>query len=186
MKEQEMRKVAFVGTSCTGKTTLVNHYREKFKENAEVVIVEEAARIYFENHPEVEDRFSNEFQSRIQELAQQNEQEAHFEEARVILCDRSVLDAAAYSLAMGDKDCSDRLFERVKSWIPTYSCLFLLDPSDVRYSTDEVRKENENLRGQFHRAFLELFREKKVPYKLLSGTLQERIQQIDEILEKNY
>lgn len=110
MKEfKQPRKVAFIGTSCIGKTTLFEHYKQRFAGNPQVAFVEEAARVFFQANPDVDDRFSAETQGRVQALALQNEQEAHASGARVVLCDRSVLDAVAYVSAYGDPDGSERL-----------------------------------------------------------------------------
>lgn len=47
MQEREQpRKIAFVGTSCIGKTTLVDTYKDRFANNPYGAVVEEAARIF--------------------------------------------------------------------------------------------------------------------------------------------
>ena len=175
-------KVAFVGTSCVGKTTLLEQYRQKFSGRKDVVFVEEAARAFFQANPDIKDRFSAEIQGRVQTLALHNEQEAHASGARVILCDRSVIDAVAYVRANGDKMGSEELLQRIGFWLPTYRKFLLLDIVDIPYVTDDIRREDVNKRQQFHNAFLELFGEKRILYELLGGTVRERMKRVDEIL----
>lgn len=183
MREHETpRKIAFVGTSCIGKTTIFEHYKQQFAGSPQVAFVEEAARVFFQDNPDVGDRFSAEIQGRVQALALQNEQSAYSSGARVVFCDRSVIDAVAYVKAHGDRDGSDRLLDNVAFWLPTYNKFLLLDPADVPYATDEVRREDADKRQQFHDAFVSFFAEKEIPYELLSGTLEERIRRVDEIL----
>lgn len=118
----------------------------------------------------------------MQALALQQEQKAHETGATIILCDRSVIDAIIYVRAHGDRAGATELLDRVKFWLPTYKIFLLLNPADVPYQTDDVRKEDEQRRQDFHTAYLEFFEESGIPYKLLSGTLDQRITRVDEIL----
>lgn len=182
VEKEGVRKFAFVGTSCIGKTTILDHYRQRYSDNPNVVFVEEAARVFFTENPSITDRFSVEAQGQVQALALQNEQVAHSSGATVIFCDRSVIDAVAYVRANGDKEGSEELLQRVTFWLPTYHKFLLLDPADIPYATDDIRQEDEVTRQQFHSAFVELFEEKQIPYELLSGTVDERMARIDELL----
>ena len=76
------------------------------------------------------------------------------------------------------------LLDRVKFWLPTYNKFLLLNPTDVPYQTDEVRQESEQVRQGFHNAYLEFFEESGIPYELLSGTLEQRVERVDEILSE--
>ncbi len=174
-------KIAFIGTSCVGKTTLLEEYRETFKNDPRVAFVAEAARTFFAHHP-VSDRFSVEAQGKIQLLALKNEQEAHATGARLLFCDRSVLDAVVYVRASGDHQGASQLFERVRMWAATYTKLLLLDPAGVDYVTDGIRQEDLETRQQIHDAFIQFFQETSLPYELLKGAFQERCRRIDEIL----
>lgn len=169
------KKIAFIGAGCVGKTTLLESYRQKFDGNSKVCFVEEAARIFFTRHPEIKNRFSVETQGMIQTLALHNEKASYISNPSLTICDRSVLDAVAYVRSQGDIDGSNLLYEKVTNWMPTYTTLFLLDPHDIPFESDTVRKENDKSRQKFHKAFLEVLTEKGIPYVLLSGTLDERI-----------
>src|SRR5262249_30314293 len=151
-------KLAFIGTSCVGKTTLLEQYRESFKNDPRVACVAEAARIFFATYTRP-DRFSADAQGKIQLLALKSEQEAHATGASLLFCDRSVLDAVVYVRAHGDRQGASMLLKRVQTWIPTYSKLLLLDPTDVDYVTDGIRQEDLQTRQHFHDAFIDFFEE---------------------------
>ena len=185
MTEQESaRKVALIGTSCVGKTSIIEHFRNSGEE-VKLAIVDEAATIFFTQNPDITDRFSEEAQGKVQELALKLEGDARVSGAKAILCERSVLDAVAYVWSQGDRQGAERLFERVAFWLPTYDKFLLLDPKGVPYKKQGTRQEDEEQRNQFHQGFLELFEEKQIPYELLNGSLEERVKRVDEILTED-
>lgn len=106
----------------------------------------------------------------------------HARGARLIFCDRSVLDAVVYVRAAGDHQGAGHLFERVHTWTATYAHLLLLDPVGIDYVTDGIRQEDRTLRQRFHNAFLQFFQETALPYELLSGSFPERCHRIDDLL----
>jgi hypothetical protein len=175
----ELGKFAYVGTSCVGKSTLLT--RSASLNGGNVLLVEEAAREYFTANRHVTDRFSAKAQGEVQALALAKEQEAHAQarlmgHATALVCDRSVLDAPVYVHSQGDNAGAQKLLEKVRLWLPTYSTIFLLDPADILYETDPIRDESEVTRQLFHDAFLEFFGGNDIPYELLSGTIDERLQ----------
>lgn len=175
------KKIAFVGTSCIGKTALLEIFSQQQTEVANIAIIPEAARDFFLSNV-VEDRFSADTQGKIQALALQREQKAHDSGADIILCDRSVIDAVVYTEAHGDPKGAIALLERVEFWLPTYNSFLLLDPADIPYQRDDVRTEDALKRQQFHEAFLAFFEKTGIPYQLLSGTLDERVGKIEALL----
>lgn len=178
MSAERQRKIAFMGTSSVGKTTTLEAARERFPD---VAFVGEAARDFFARNT-VPDRFSAETQGKIQAMALENEKTAHESGARVIFCDRSVLDAVVYTREHGDPEGAEELFRRVQFWLPTYDRFLLLDPADIPYEQDDIRTESEEKRNSFHRVFVEFFEEKGIPYEILSGTIEERMKRIEEIV----
>lgn len=182
MLEREQKKLALVGTSGTGKTALFEALREHFKNNPKIAFVEEAARIFFQENV-VEERFSAETQGQIQTMVIISEQAAHESSATIIICDRSAIDAVAYTRSHGDKKGAEELFKRVEFWLPTYHQFILLDPADIPYQTDGIRKEDEFFRQKVHETFLSLFKELRIPFQLLRGTLEERLAKILQILD---
>lgn len=176
----EVTKMAFVGTSCVGKSTLLEACREQL--GPQTVIVEEAARELFTAHPEITERFAVEAQEQVQDLALQKEVTAHKRAEglgrAVILCDRSVLDAPVYVYSQGDELGAEKLLDKVRLWLPSYNKIWLLDPTDVPYTTDAIRDEDESTRQLFHDAFLDFFTRHKIPFDLLSGSVGARISQV--------
>lgn len=185
MKEKFPFKIAFVGTSCIGKTTLLEDLRMHYDQNQAIVFVEEAARLFFTQNPQITDRFSVDIQGKIQDLALQNERNAYQSRANIILCDRSVIDAVVYVRSQGDKEGAEKLLKRIEFWLPTYRKFILLNPADIPYQTDDVRQETEQTRHKFHEAFIEFFAGKKLPYELVSGNPQERLKRIKNILAQS-
>lgn len=181
-------KIAFVGTSCIGKTTLIKACSAKLGDQA--IVVEEAAREYFTVHPEVTERFGLEAQDAVQALALQKETAAAegarvgIEDRPLILCDRSVFDAAVYLYSQRNIAGAEELFNRLRTWLSThgYSKVFLLDPRNIPYETDEIRTESEATRQLFHDAFIEFFNLHNVAYELLSGTVDERLQRVEDFI----
>ncbi len=177
-------KLAFVGTSCTGKTTILRELKKQFKGDINIQFVDEAARILFMRHTKI-NRFSQSTQEKIQSLAMEMEKVAHTFSPKVIFCDRSAIDCIAYLKARGKYNEADRLFERVTHWLPTYNRLLLLDPVDVPYRQDRVRLESEDQRISFHMGFLNLFKERNIEYELLSGNIEERVYKVHEIINNH-
>ena len=185
MFEQDAkRKVALVGTSRVGKTSIIEALKIKHQDNPEIGFIEEAARIYFTNNPEIPEnlRFSFQHQSAIQRFQLELEKQAHAGDAKRLLSDRSVLDAAVYVSAYGDNEGSRRLVSGVEAWIPTYSSIVLLSPEGVAYKKDEIRTEDADVRQQNHEAYLDLFMREGIVYELLSGSLEERVQAVEGLL----
>jgi len=180
LERGQFKKIAFVGTSCIGKTTLLNEYKRK---NPQVMIVGEASSEFFIKNPDIKDRFSFETQGKIQEFALKNERDAHKTGAKIILCDRSVLDAVIYVKSMGDSKGAKELLKRVEFWLPTYDKFLLLNPADIPYRRDSVRQEDEGTRQRFHEAFINFFNETGISYELLSGTVARRIIRVEEIIK---
>ncbi|HUC95745.1 MAG TPA: ATP-binding protein [Candidatus Saccharimonadia bacterium] len=180
MSEKLARKIALVGTSCIGKTELLDKYRRKSKKDSRITVVEEAAMQYFAAN-KIKDKFSEASQFAIQSLALNLEALAERYGRLRTFCDRSVLDAPAYLRGIGNVEGSERLLQRVAFWLPTYTSIVLLDPSGIDYRQDDIRDETPETRLLFHEGFLAMFAEHKIPYQLVSGTLSERIKQIDSI-----
>ena len=177
------RKIALVGTSCVGKSSIWEHFKGQ-PNNSLIAFVDEAAREYFKKNPNIPDseKFSIKHQGPIQDLQMEYEQTAHKNGTEIILCDRSVLDAVAYVRGHGDRKGSDFLLRKVQHWIPTYHTIFLLDPKDVPYRQDEIRKESPETRQRNHEVFVELFAEAQIPHRVLVGTLEERIEKVQEVI----
>lgn len=172
------RKIAFIGTSCSGKTTLINSLKKIYKDNRIIGFVPEAARMLFSSYKPTQ-RFSVEMQARIQDLAYANEIDmAKLGEARILVCDTCVVDCAAYTRAHAGVEAGDRIFNRYAHWLPTYTKFFLLNPKEVPFENDDIRTESYEDREKVYKSFLELLDEKRIEYELLCGSKTERVQRV--------
>ena len=178
--------LAFVGAGCTGKTTLLEAYRERFRGDPRLGFVSESARQYFENHPMPERlRFTATVQGEIQSMAMAAEQHT-VARSHLVMSDRSVLDAPIYVQVGGDPRGARVLMERARPWLPAYSQIFLLDPADIEYEQDAVRQETDSTREQLHAGFLKFFNLHSIEYTLLRGGLCERMNIVDEITREAF
>ncbi len=182
MAERVSKKIAFIGSSCVGKTALIDLYKAKYSNDNRVAFVNEAAPTYFINNPEA-DRFSEATQGNIQDLALDQESKKQRHGLLRTFCDRSVIDAPAYLLAYGNKEGSKRLLEKASFWLPSYDSLLLLNPADIPYKKDQIRTEEPEIREQLHEGFVTLLNDNDIRYQLISGTLAQRVRQVDEIAE---
>lgn len=181
--ERKVIKVALIGSLSVGKSTLWRSLRKSYGENPQLGFVPEAARDFFRRNPQyLEDRFSIATQRRIQNLVYSREQRALLKDPRVIICDRSILDACVYVRADGNKEGANELFERISFWLPTYHTLYLLDPTNVPFKQDRIRTEDATTRERIHLTYLDFLSENRIPFTLLSGSLQERISQVHEFI----
>jgi nicotinamide riboside kinase len=182
LKNKPAFKIALVGTACVGKTTIMELLRQKYEKSPAHGFVEEYARFFFESHPEITDRFSQSVQEEILELILYRENEVIKTNPSFILCDRSIIDPVVYVGILGEKKLADILLRKAAPWIASYGKIFLLDPADVPYKTDTIRNEDETTRLKLHQGFVEFFEKSAIPYELLGGTLQERINKVEKIL----
>jgi nicotinamide riboside kinase len=173
----EVTKMALVGAGCTGKTSLLHDIATDLNGRDNVEFVDEAAREYFTEHPQIpeDDRFRYEAQSIIQAMQWDKEVYAHNLYPDLIICDRSVLDAPVYVAATGDKEGATKLLERVASWLPSYTLIFLLDPEGIPFQPDEVRNECGQTRAQLHQGFLSFFALHSINHVLLRGPRGQRL-----------
>lgn len=174
-------KIALVGTSCVGKTSIIESLREKYTNDSRVEFVEEGARAFFAANPHIEDRGSWEAQSGIRNWVLSNEQTAHAKDPYVIICDRSVIDSAVYMQAHGNQAGSQKLLKLINDWIETYDLIILLDPTEVPYQTDDIRIEGPEFRSYVHEIFIKFFKNNNINYQIVSGSLEDRIEQIEKL-----
>lgn len=165
-------KIALIGTSCVGKTTLFNLLKSFYAKRPQIAFVPEGANIFWEENPGII-RFVFATQLGIQQKVIELETSPSLSTARIVLCDRSVIDPAAYTLPR-DRSGALRLIENVIDWLPTYRELILLDPQGVPYTNEGYRTEDIQFRQRVHEAFLEILTSHNIPYTPLDGTLEER------------
>ncbi|MCW1908770.1 MAG: ATP-binding protein [Candidatus Saccharibacteria bacterium] len=183
MANGECTKIALVGAGCSGKTSLLEALRSEMI-GSNTIFLDEVAREYYLLHEGMseEERYGFEAQAAIQQLCLERELAAHSRQPEAIVCDRSVLDVVVCLAAMGDLAGSDELFSRVATWIPSYTAIYLLDPSGIPFANDQVRREDPSVRDRLHQGFIDTFALKGVEYQLLDGDLASRTRIVAEML----
>jgi nicotinamide riboside kinase len=183
-REQEPLKIAFVGACCSGKSTLIDHFSQQYKGNKQIAYVPEGAREFLSNQNPQELMQMDPFdiQKGIRRLTLQNEKTVHETQARVILCDSSVVDQVVYTRVFVGKKESEELYNEIGDWVGTYNRFYMLNPHEVAYQTDEVRTQTSEERQRIHDTFLEVFEEKGIGYETLSGTVEERFATVDKLV----
>ncbi len=184
MSEQLTHKVAFTGAGGVGKTALLERMGE-ISPARSVGLVGEAARAYFRTNPRIPEvqRYAFYHQSRIQLMVMGLELEIHQSHHEHVFTDRSVFDAAVCVASTGDKRGAKKLLKRVKPWLPgkseiAYSQIYVLNPADVAFENDNERTEDKATRQAQHEMFLDFFTSHDITHQLLSGTLDERTEQV--------
>lgn len=182
--DTSVKKIALVGTISVGKTTLINHFRKKYATDPRITFVNEAGTEYFKKNGSIKDRFNVKIQKQIQSLAISNEEMAIASGAKIILCDRSVIDQPIFLKYFGDHEGSKELHEKVKNLYHSYYKFFLLDPYGINFKKDNIRVENNNDMQKLHEDYLKFFAEEKIPFEILGGTLKERTNKIDKFIKE--
>lgn len=186
MKDRDRKPDMFpiVGTTSSGKSTITEIYSQRFQGYPQVEVLEEGARIFFETNPVIADSPVHIYpvQERIQNFVLAREQAAVASGADLIISDRSVIDPVVLTQFYGDAAGADGLLDNVKYWLPSYDTFLLLDPTDVPYEEDKFRQETPEERLAIHTAFENFLGENNLPYKVISGSLEERVGKIDQII----
>jgi predicted ATPase len=177
VNNERQLKIAFMGGPGVGKTKLMDEFG---KEGA--AIVNEAARDYFKLNPDV-DRRSLITQSLLLEEIIEREKVALASGKKLTVCDRATLDPIAYIHHYGMEDVASQLFKDFLHHLPSYQRLYLLDPVGVPYVQDKERTETEEERMQIHEAFLFVLGREGVEYQLLSGSVEERVMQVNQHID---
>lgn len=180
-EEHGRLKIAFVGTSCTGKTTLC----DQLASTGRWTVVPEAAREYFSLHPvPSSERCSARVQREIMHRVIANEERAVVN-ARLehTACDRSVFDAAAYVEYGGDSRSASELYEYAMPYVTSYDFLIIPDPSDIPYRNDPIRIETARTRTALHETFVSFFGSHNIPFQLLSGDQPTRLLKLARLLK---
>lgn len=179
-------KVAIVGPASVGKTTITETYRDRFISDPTVAVLGEGAGLFFAQNHDIhkEDIHTVSVQQELQDFVLAREREASKPGMHLIITDRSVVDPVVYLRFSRDMLGSKELLSRIASWIPTYTEFLLPNPADVPYEVGPYRKETSEERFAIHNLFIAFFTENNLPYDIISGNRQERIQMIDSVIKR--
>jgi nicotinamide riboside kinase len=178
-------KIVLIGTLSVGKTSVFNILKRKYNNNKNFAFVREAARDFI-NKYKLKDRSSIKIQKEIQDLIWNREKSAYKTNAKIIICDRSVIDPVVYSRFYGKLKESKILFKRIEQWLKSYSNtkFLLFDILNWRFAPDKTRFENEEKRIKIHKEYVRFLNENKLPFILITGSLKQRVEQTNKIIKR--
>jgi len=176
-----MKKIAIVGGSATGKTTLHKELEVVFEGNSDVVFVHESARQFFTENPD-KINFSLGVQEKILELVFENERKAVGKNPRLIVTDTSALEVMFYTKVQGDEMGAAHLLNRLESYIRTYDKFLLMNSVDVEFNNDAVRLEDKNTRDRIHQMLVDYYNYNQLKFELIVGTIPERRTKVVDII----
>jgi nicotinamide riboside kinase len=182
-KERGQEVYALTGASATGKTTLFEKIREL---NPNYSFAEEAARIFYQENdvPKLErSSFTN--QARIQAQYLQELNVAVSKGKFVTITDSSPLSSVVYAMLGNNKETTEKLIANTTDSLSLYTLFLLLNPDDIDYHhdpADPIRTETEKERQQVHQNLLSILTSLGLPYEMISGTVEERINKINQLI----
>lgn len=166
-------KLAIVGGSSTGKTTLFNELEKLYKSFPEIEFINESARQYFNDNP-TDNPFVFSVQEKILDLALLKESLALKNNPKIIVTDTSVLEVAFYTKILGDEKGAEKFLKKLENYIPTYTKFLVMNHLDVPFENDSVRKEDKKVRDSIHAMLLDFYKEKNLPYTIINGDVEKR------------
>lgn len=171
------KRVVLFGAESTWKSTLC----QKLSEHFETVYVPEYARALIERKPPgwtLAELTSSDFSAIVS--GQILDEERLVRQAnKVLFCDTDPLSSTVWS---------ERYLGSCEAWIREeamrreYALYLFSDLAGTSWSKDQTR-DSEHLQEEMHKKFREALERKGAPYVLLSGTIEERLQQAIEAIE---
>lgn len=160
-------KIAIIGTTCSGKTTLTLDLAARFKKKGVNVypIIGGDRKLCFPRW-KVEKRLEAQQWFILKQATLEIEASLQ-DDVDLILTDRSVLDFYAYLLVMFSRGGGlHPLRAFVEGWVPSYNLIFLLEPRT--YEDDGVRP-SDRFRLEVHQKLEELVRTLEIPVSPVSS-----------------
>ena len=173
--------IALSGAQCTGKTTLLNALRSDEKFNSNFVFVDEIVRSIQKRGFKINEAGTDETQRVVMETHEQNTQL----EGNVLL-DRCALDCMAYTIWMWrhhkiTRETYNYCYKTFIDIIMKYDIIFYLSP-EFDIIPDGVRSVSNEFRNETLKYFEELVKGIKDKVVILTGSVENRIKQIEEAL----
>ncbi len=171
-------KICLIGTQGTGKSTLLNRFRDHYN-----VIDGVARRCITQGCDSSESgTWSSQckiFNSYLRALDEEN-----------YISTRSVLDVLAYTAWLTKKgkiipaQYLSQLQDTVLWWIRNPEVVICYVPIEFEIEDDGVRSVDKTYQKEIDKEMLYVLQQLKVPYYSVSGTVEQRVEQLKEIIQK--
>lgn len=168
--------VVFLGAPCSGKTTLAERLAQEFG----TVWMPEYGREYWEEH-QAERRLTLEQLVEIAEGHLEREERLLGQANRYLFTDTNALTTYIFSLYYHGR-ADQRLIDYANAASGRYDLVFLCD-IDIPYD-DTWDRSGEAIRQVFQRRILGDLAERKMPYFILRGPLEERVRYVKDVLSR--
>lgn len=168
--------IVFLGAPSTGKTTIAAELAQKYN----TIWMPEYGREYWENH-HIERRLSLEQLVEIAEGHLEREEKLLYQANQYLFTDTNAITTYMFSLYYHGM-VAPRLIELANQVISRYDLVFVCD-TDIPYDDTWDRSGDVN-RQNFQRQIINDLAVRKIPFFLLQGDLQTRIQFVAHILSK--
>lgn len=182
-------RIAFTGTHCTGKTTLLNDIEKVFAGKLEIHSVTEVARKIIEKgYPLNMDATTDSYIHYIND--QLNAEKLSMQECDVFISDRTLLDPVAYAMVNSKLPrpyISEYFIEMMKNvWLlekEKYD-LYVYFPIEFKLEYDNVRPIDEKYRKDIDSVIVGLLEQYKINYIRISGDRDERINVLSKVIRE--
>lgn len=167
-------KVVFVGAMSTGKSTLTEALAARY----ETTYASEYGRDFWTEH-QVDRRIGFEDFNKIALGHLQREDEAILEANRYVFIDTNAI--TTYMFALDYYGKAPELLTQIALQNASRYDLFFLCEDDIPYD-DTWDRSGDQKRHIFHKQIIADLQQRRIPYIVLKGTLEERIKTVDNIL----
>ncbi len=169
-------KVVFVGAMSTGKSTITEMLAKKYNTS----FASEYGRDYWTEH-QVDRRITFEAFNEITKGHIEREEMAIKNANKYLFCDTNAITTYMYALDYHGK-APEFLIRTALENQHRYDIFFLCD-DDIPYD-DTWDRSGDQKRKVFHKQIIADLKMRRIPYIVLSGSLEERIKKVDSVLEK--
>ncbi|WP_058302003.1 AAA family ATPase [Gorillibacterium timonense] len=169
-------KVVFVGAMSTGKSTITEELAHRYQ----TTFASEYGRDYWAEH-QVDRRIGLAAFDEIAVGHLEREEKALLEANRYLFIDTNAITTYMYALDYHGR-APELLTQIALENAQRYDLFFLCD-DDIPYD-DTWDRSGDQKRHVFHKQIIADLRERRIPYIVLRGSLEERIQRVEEVLAR--
>jgi hypothetical protein len=180
-------RVGIIGTVCVGKSTVLECLKNTYQRDTRVALLDEVARPFFDAHREITERRSVNVQTLLMNMIIVEELKAECRPNRpeIIVSDRAPICAPVVVASEGNIEAADILHKTLEARAVPYE-LLLFDVEGVPYNRQVPDFEQVmGKRSRIHEQYKCFMEERAIPYTLVGGTLEERVAQVDSVIQSS-